>query len=109
VLKTISNVRHSEIVQKLIDKALISASGTGLGMRRKLVMIPGPTNVPDRVMHAMLKPIINHRSPAFTQLYNGIKEKCQKVFLTKSDIIVFTASGSGGVEAAITNIVRPGG
>jgi len=77
-------------------------------MRRKLVMIPGPTNVPDRVMLAMVKPIINHRSPAFHQLYNGIKEKCQKVFLTKSEIIVFTASGSGGVEAAVTNIVRPG-
>ncbi|MEM3614212.1 MAG: alanine--glyoxylate aminotransferase family protein, partial [Nitrososphaerales archaeon] len=77
-------------------------------MRKKLVMIPGPTNVPERVMLAMVKPIINHRSPAFTQLYKGIIEKCQKVFLTKSDIIVFTASGSGGVEAAVTNIVRPG-
>ncbi len=77
-------------------------------MRKKLVMIPGPTNVPDRVMLAMVRPIINHRSPAFHQLYKSIVEKCQKVFMTKGEIIPFTASGSGGVEAAITNIVRPG-
>lgn len=76
--------------------------------KRKLVMLPGPTNVPDRVMRAMLKPIINHRSEAFTKLQKSVMEKAKKVFETSNDIVIFTSSGTGGVEAAISNLIKKG-
>jgi aspartate aminotransferase-like enzyme len=71
-----------------------------------LVMLPGPTNVPQRVMNAMLAPIINHRSDDFRSLYRSIVDKTQQVFQTKNDIILFTASGTGAVEASVINLIK---
>jgi aspartate aminotransferase-like enzyme len=73
-----------------------------------LVMLPGSTNVPNRVMNAMLAPIINHRSDDFRVLYKAIIEKTQKVFETDNDIVLLTTSGTGGVEASVVNLVRKG-
>ena len=73
-----------------------------------LVMIPGPTNVPHRVMQAMSAPIINHRSDDFRKLYRSIQEKTKKVFQTQSDLVVLTTSGTGGVEASVVNLIRKG-
>jgi len=75
---------------------------------RRLIMLPGPTNVPDRIMHAMLKPIINHRGPEFGALHDSISEGLKHVFQTKQDVYVLTSSGTGGVECAVSNIVNPG-
>ncbi len=69
-------------------------------------MTPGPTNVPTRVMRAMLKPLINHRGPEFKELYRSILENVKYVFQTKNDIEILTASGTGGVECAVSNIVQ---
>jgi aspartate aminotransferase-like enzyme len=71
-----------------------------------LVMLPGPTNVPDRVMNAMLTPIINHRSDDFRRLYKTIVEKTQRVFQTQNDIVLLTTSGTGAVEASVINMIR---
>ena len=71
-------------------------------------MLPGPTNVPNRVMNAMLSPIINHRSDDFRVLYKTIVEKTQQVFQTNGDIILLTTSGTGVVEASVVNIIRKG-
>ena len=76
--------------------------------KKKLLMIPGPTNVSDRVMAAMLKPMVNHRSPEFTALLEGITEKSKYLFQTKEHIVTITASGTGGVEAVAFALVRPG-
>ncbi len=76
--------------------------------RQKLIMLPGPTNVSDRVMKAMLNPIINHRGDAFRELYKGVLEKTRHLFQTEGDVIVLSSSGTGGVEAAVWNLVRPG-
>src|ERR687892_398793 len=73
-----------------------------------LVMLPGPTNVPNRVMNAMLTPMINHRSDDFRILYKTIVEKTQKVFQTSSDIVLLTTSGTGAVEASVVNLIRKG-
>ena len=73
-----------------------------------LVMLPGSTNVPARVMNAMLSPIINHRSDDFRGLYRSIVEKTQRVFQTQNDIILLTASGTGAVEASVVNLVKKG-
>ena len=74
----------------------------------KLVMTPGPTNVSARVMAAMQRPIINHRSPSFTKLYKDIVEKTKTVFETEGHMVIFTSSGTGAVEASISNLIRPG-
>src|SRR5688572_7504176 len=73
-----------------------------------LVMLPGPTNVPSRVMNAMLSPIINHRSDDFRTLYRSVVDKTQRVFQTANDIVVLTASGTGAVEASVINLVKKG-
>lgn len=74
----------------------------------RLIMLPGPTNVPERVMNAMLKPIINHRGSEFHTLYSSIEENLKSVFQTKNDVFILTASGTGGVECAVNNLVNPG-
>jgi len=71
-----------------------------------LVMLPGPTNVPDRVMNAMLTHIINHRSDDFRRLYKTIVEKTQRVFQTQNDIVLLTTSGTGAVESSVINMIR---
>ncbi|MGE5863047.1 MAG: pyridoxal-phosphate-dependent aminotransferase family protein [Nitrososphaerales archaeon] len=73
-----------------------------------LAMLPGPTNVPNSVMNAMLAPIINHRSEDFRILYKRIIEKTQKVFETNGDIILLTTSGTGAVEASVVNLIKKG-
>jgi aspartate aminotransferase-like enzyme len=75
---------------------------------RRLLMLPGPTNVPDRIANAMIRPMINHRSETFTALLRDMTEKSKHLFQTGDDVVILTASGTGGVEAAVWNLVRPG-
>ncbi len=75
---------------------------------RKLIMLPGPTNVSERVMNAMSRPIINHRGEAFRRLFRSVAEKSKHLFQTQGNIVILSSSGTGGVEAAVWNIVRPG-
>ena len=81
--------------------------GKGL-TERKLIMLPGPTNVPDRVMQAMITPITGHRGAEFHKLYEEIKENLKYVFQTQNDVFVLTSSGTGGIECAVNNLVNPG-
>ena len=76
--------------------------------RKKLIMLPGPTNVSERVMQAMQGPIINHRGDAFRELNKGLLDKTRNLFQTEGEVVVFSSSGTGGVEAAVLNLVRPG-
>jgi aspartate aminotransferase-like enzyme len=76
--------------------------------KQKLIMLPGPTNVSERVMKAMLGPIINHRGDAFRELNKGILDKARKLFQTQGEVVVLSSSGTGGVEAAVWNLIRPG-
>jgi len=69
-------------------------------------MLPGPTNVPNRVINAMLTPMINHRSDDFRNLYKDIVSKTQAVFETANDIVVLTTSGTGAVEASVVNLIK---
>jgi aspartate aminotransferase-like enzyme len=73
-----------------------------------LSMLPGPTNVPNRVMRAMLAPMINHRSDDFVELYTDVVDKTQQVFETQNDIVALSASGTGAVEAGVVNLVKKG-
>jgi aspartate aminotransferase-like enzyme len=69
-------------------------------------MLPGPTNVPNRVINAMLTPMINHRSDDFRKLYKDIVNKTQTVFETENDIVVLTTSGTGAVETSVINLIK---
>jgi aspartate aminotransferase-like enzyme len=69
-------------------------------------MLPGPTNVPERVMRAMMTHIINHRSDDFVELYTEVIEKTQQVFQTQNDIVALSASGTGAVEASVVNLIK---
>ena len=71
-------------------------------------MLPGPTNVPNRVMRAMLAPIINHRSDDFVELYSDVVDKTQQVFQTQNDIVALSSSGTGAVEAGVVNLIKKG-
>ncbi len=76
---------------------------------RNFLFVPGPTNVPDRVMRAMMVSMEDHRSPAFPQLTRAILPGLKKVFRTERGTpFVFPSSGTGCWEAAITNTLSPG-
>jgi aspartate aminotransferase-like enzyme len=70
--------------------------------------IPGPTPCPKEVLQAMSRQMINHRGPQFAQLLNDATAKLKKLFQTKTDVFLLTASGTGGLEAAIVNTLSPG-
>ena len=70
--------------------------------------VPGPTPVPRRVVEAMATAMINHRGPAFAELIAECKAGLQWAFQTKNDALVFPASGTGGLEAAVQNLASPG-
>jgi len=71
-------------------------------------MLPGPVDVPDDVLLSMSKPIINHRGDDFHRLMKSIEESSKQIFKTKGYVIVLSSSGTGGVESAVMNILRPG-
>lgn len=71
-------------------------------------MLPGPTNVPERVTKAMITRMINHRGHDFVELYEDVIKKTKHVFQTNGDIVVLSASGTGAVEASVINIIKKG-
>src|SRR6202161_4784468 len=75
---------------------------------RHFLQIPGPTNVPDRVLRAIDNPTIDHRGPAFGALGLDILTDLRQVFQTKGPVIISPASGTGAWEAALTNTLSPG-
>ncbi len=75
---------------------------------RHFLQIPGPTNVPDRVLRAMDMPTMDHRGPEFAELTLEILQGLKQVFKTSSDVIIYPASGTGAWEAALVNTLSPG-
>jgi aspartate aminotransferase-like enzyme len=75
---------------------------------KEYLMTAGPTPVPPAVSQAMAEPILYHRAPAFIEVYARCLERLKKVFQTQNDVLVFAASGSGAMESAVANLVRPG-
>jgi alanine-glyoxylate transaminase/serine-glyoxylate transaminase/serine-pyruvate transaminase len=75
---------------------------------RHFLQIPGPTNVPDRVLRAMDQPTIDHRGPEFAKLVFSIFEALKPVFKTTGDVVIFPSSGTGAWEASLVNTLSPG-
>ena len=72
---------------------------------KHFLQLPGPSNVPDRILRAMDYPTIDHRGPDFTVLAHECLDGMKGVFKTKSDVIIYPASGTGAWEAALVNIL----
>jgi alanine-glyoxylate transaminase / serine-glyoxylate transaminase / serine-pyruvate transaminase len=75
---------------------------------RHFLQIPGPTNVPDRVLRAMDEPVIDHRSAEFAELGTEVLQGLRAVFQTAQPVILYPASGTGAWEAALVNTLSPG-
>ena len=75
---------------------------------RHLLQIPGPSNVPDRILRAMDFPTIDHRSEEFFELAKQCLSGIKDIFKTKSNVIIYPASGTGAWEAALVNTLSPG-
>src|SRR6516162_7502538 len=75
---------------------------------RHFLQIPGPTNVPERVLRAIDRATIDHRGPEFAELGKEILAGLQRVFRTSRPVIVYPASGTGAWEAALVNTLSPG-
>jgi len=75
---------------------------------RHFLQIPGPTNVPDRVLRAMAAPTIDHRGPAFRELTREVLAGMAAVVRTRHPVVLFPASGTGAWEAALANTLSPG-
>jgi alanine-glyoxylate transaminase / serine-glyoxylate transaminase / serine-pyruvate transaminase len=75
---------------------------------RHFLQIPGPTNVPDRILRAIDMPTIDHRGPEFAALALDVLAGIKTIFQTQSPVIIYTASGTGAWEAALINALSPG-
>ena len=75
---------------------------------RHFLQIPGPTNVPERILRAMGRPTIDHRGPEFADMARGIFEGLKDVFKTSGPVVIYPASGTGAWEGALVNTLSPG-
>jgi alanine-glyoxylate transaminase / serine-glyoxylate transaminase / serine-pyruvate transaminase len=75
---------------------------------RHFLQIPGPTNVPDRVLRAMDRPVVDHRGPTFAKLGLSVLSRLKRVFRTDGHVVIYPSSGTGAWEAALTNTLSPG-
>ena len=79
-----------------------------LKISRQNLRTPGPTPVPDDIVEAMSNPMIDHRGPEFLELISESTERLKQVFMTRNDLFILTASGTGALEAAVVNTLSPG-
>jgi alanine-glyoxylate transaminase / serine-glyoxylate transaminase / serine-pyruvate transaminase len=75
---------------------------------RHFLQIPGPTNVPDRVLRAIDRPTIDHRGPEFAELALDVLASIKTIFKTSEPVVIFPSSGTGAWEAALVNVLSPG-
>ena len=75
---------------------------------RHFLQIPGPTNVPDRVLRAMAGPVMDHRGQEFARMAAQVLENIRAVFQTKGPVVMYPSSGTGAGEAALVNTLSPG-
>jgi alanine-glyoxylate transaminase/serine-glyoxylate transaminase/serine-pyruvate transaminase len=75
---------------------------------RHFLQIPGPTNVPDRILRAIAQPTIDHRGPAFARLGREVLDGLQRVFQTSGHVVIYPSSGTGAWEAALVNTLSAG-
>lgn len=77
-------------------------------MNKYRLMTPGPVAVPERVRAAMSQTLLHHRAPAFLPVLDEVRANLKRVFQTQRDVLLLASSGTGAMEAAVTNVLEPG-
>jgi aspartate aminotransferase-like enzyme len=77
-------------------------------MIKQFLLTPGPTPIPDEVRTAMAESSVHHRTPQFSKIFTEVQEGLKALFGTRSDVLILAASGTGAMEAAVTNLFSPG-
>ena len=77
-------------------------------MIKQYLLAPGPTPIPDEVVRAMAQTMIHHRTPRFSKVLTEAREGLKALFATKNDVLILASSGTGAMEAAVTNLFSPG-
>ncbi|MBI5599717.1 MAG: alanine--glyoxylate aminotransferase family protein [Deltaproteobacteria bacterium] len=77
-------------------------------MKKRYLLAPGPTPVPERALLSMAQPIIHHRTPQFSEVFREAAELLKYVFQTKEDVLILASSGTGAMEGSIVNLFSPG-
>jgi aspartate aminotransferase-like enzyme len=77
-------------------------------MKKKYLLAPGPTPVPETVNLEMAAPMVHHRTPQFSKIFGEAAEDAKYLFQTKQDVIILASTGTGGMESCITNLFSPG-
>jgi aspartate aminotransferase-like enzyme len=77
-------------------------------LEKRYLFTPGPTPVPPEVLAATAEPIVHHRGSDFRAVYASALGRLQQVFRTRSDVLLFAASGTGGMDSAVANLTQPG-
>ncbi len=77
-------------------------------MEKKYLFSPGPTMLPPEVLLKMAEPIIHHREPEFEKIFAEVREGLKYLFQTKNEVLIFTSSGTGAMEGAVSNILSRG-
>jgi len=75
--------------------------------KKYLLFAPGPSPIPPSALLAMAEPIIHHRAPAYVKVLEEVREGLKYLFQTKNEVLIFTSSGTGAMEAAVTNTLCP--
>jgi aspartate aminotransferase-like enzyme len=75
---------------------------------KRYLFTPGPTPVPPEVLEAISRPIIHHRSSDFREIFERCLDRLRQVYRTRGDVLIYTASGTGGMESTVANLTRPG-
>jgi aspartate aminotransferase-like enzyme len=77
-------------------------------MRKSYLLTPGPTPIPESISAILAQPIIHHRTPAFESIFQNVKQGLKVLFQTQNEVLVLTTSGTGAMEAALTNLFSRG-
>jgi alanine-glyoxylate transaminase/serine-glyoxylate transaminase/serine-pyruvate transaminase len=75
---------------------------------RHFLQVPGPTNIPDRVLQAMAFPAMDHRGPDFQNLSNNVLKKIKLIFKSEDPVVIFPSAGTGAMEASLANTLSEG-
>lgn len=74
----------------------------------KLLRVPGPTPIPDRIARAAARPMVWHRSPEFVELFKRVEAGLKKLFETEGDVLIIAGTGTAAMESAVSNLTSPG-
>src|SRR5436853_5427691 len=84
------------------------AQNSARNVGRHFLQIPGPTQLPDRVLRAMDTPMIDHRGPEFAKVAKKALDGIKTIFKTTNPVVIYTATGTGAWEGALVNTLSPG-